>query len=67
MLTPEDLSQQLVEEAGEDPITTAEGVSPPQGERDLRAAGFDLKAERVRASAVIAGLAGETAPASDQA
>jgi hypothetical protein len=67
MLTPEDLWDKLVEEAGEDPIATATRVSPSHAEQDLRAAGFDVKAERERANAVIADLAGETAPASDGA
>jgi hypothetical protein len=67
MLTPEDLWDKLVEEAGEDPIAAAASVSPSQAEQDLRAAGFDVKAERDRADAVIAGLTGDTAPASDQA
>ena len=67
MLTPEDLWNKLVEEAGEDPITAAASVSASQAERDLRAAGFDVKAERERANAVIADLTGETAPASDRA
>jgi hypothetical protein len=67
MLTPEDLWNKLVEETGEEEITAATSVSASQAERDLRAAGFDVKAERDRASAVIADLTGESAPASDRA
>jgi hypothetical protein len=67
MLTPEDLWNKLVEEAGDDEIAAAASVTASQAEPDLRAAGFDVKAERDRASAVIADLMGETAPASDRA
>ncbi len=67
MLTPEDLWNKLVEETGEEEITTAASVSASQAERDLRAAGFDVKAEREQANAVIADLTGEKAPASDRA
>jgi hypothetical protein len=56
MLTREDPSNQLGEETGEDPITAAASVSPSQEEQDLRAGGFDVKADRERANAVIARL-----------
>jgi hypothetical protein len=62
MPSPEDLWNRLVEEAGEDAITDAASVEVTQAEEDLRAAGFDVKAEREQASAWIAGLTGETAP-----
>ncbi len=67
MPTPEDLWKKLVEEAGEDEIAPAASVEVADAERDLRAAGFDVKAERARADAWLANLAGETAPASDRA
>jgi hypothetical protein len=66
-LTPEELWKHLTDEAGEDAIASAAGVSVTQAEQDLRAAGFDVKAERDRASALLADLAGERAPASDRA
>jgi hypothetical protein len=58
MLTPEDLWHRLVEEAGEDAIESAAGTSVAQAERDLAAAGFDVKAERARANERIAELTG---------
>jgi hypothetical protein len=67
MPTPQDLWNRLVLEAGEDPITAAANVSTSQAERDLRAAGFDVNAERERANAVIADLTGEAASASNRA
>jgi hypothetical protein len=48
MLTPEDLWNRLALEGGEDRIAAAASVSASQAERDLRAAGFDAKAERER-------------------
>ena len=65
--TPADLWKQLAEEAGEDDTASAGGVSVSQAESDLRAAGFDVKAERDGANAWLADLAGETAPARDRA
>jgi hypothetical protein len=44
MLTPEEPWQGLVEEAGEDAIASAVTVGVEQAERDLLAAGLDLKA-----------------------
>jgi hypothetical protein len=62
MPSPEDLWKRIVEEAGEDAITDAASVQVTQAEEDLRAAGFDVKAEREQGSAWIASLTGETAP-----
>jgi hypothetical protein len=61
MPSPEDLWNRLVEEAGEDAITDAASVEVTHAEQDLRAAGFDVKAEREQGSAWIASLTGETA------
>jgi hypothetical protein len=58
MPTPDTLWQRLVDEAGEDAIESAAGVSVAQGEQDLTAAGFDVKAERAHASARIEELTG---------
>src|SRR5450755_858993 len=41
MLTPEDLWNRLVEEAGEDAVTDATSVQASQAEQYLKAAGFD--------------------------
>jgi hypothetical protein len=60
MPTPEELWQGLVEEAGEDAIAGAASVSVAEAERDLTAAGFDVKAERARANATISELSGAT-------
>jgi hypothetical protein len=65
MPTPEELWQGLVEEAGEDAIAGAASVSVEQAERDLTAAGFDVKAERARANATMSELSGGTTPASE--
>jgi hypothetical protein len=65
-LTPEELWKKLTEEAGEDAIASAAGVSVRQAEQDLRAADFDVKAERNRAHALIADLTGDSSPASDR-
>jgi hypothetical protein len=59
--TPGDLWLTLVDEAGEDAITSAAAKSVAQAEQDLIAAGFDTKAERARANAHIAALTGERA------
>jgi hypothetical protein len=64
MPTPENLWQRLVDEAGDDAVESAAAVSVGQAQRDLVAAGFDVKAERARAEARIAELTGEPAPAS---
>jgi len=58
MSTPENLWQRLVDEAGEDTVESAAGASVAQAERDLVAAGFDVKAERARAEALIDELTG---------
>ena len=58
MPTPENLWQRLVDEAGEDAVESAAAVSVAQAERDLVAAGFDVKAERARAAARIDELTG---------
>jgi hypothetical protein len=64
MPTPDQLWQTLVEEAGEDATAEAAAVTVSQAERDLAAAGFDVKEERARASTRITELTGEDAPAS---
>jgi hypothetical protein len=64
MPAPEDLWRRLVEEAGDDPVESAAAVSVSQAERELKAAGFDTKAERERASALIRELTGEGPSAS---
>jgi hypothetical protein len=58
MPTPETLWQRLVDEAGEDAVEEAVDVSVAQAERDLAAAGFDVKAERAHAAAVVEKLRG---------
>ena len=67
MPTPEELWKKLALDAGEDEIASAASADVSHAERDLRTAGFDVKAERERAHAWLADLAGETAPASDRA
>ncbi|MGH7439563.1 MAG: hypothetical protein ACRENE_28065 [Polyangiaceae bacterium] len=56
--SPDDLWRQLVEEAGADLIEQAAAVTVEQAERELRAAGFDVAAERRAGEAVIARLLG---------
>ncbi len=58
MPSPENLWQRLVDEAGDDAVESAAAVSVAQAERELVAAGFDVKAERARAEARIAELTG---------
>jgi hypothetical protein len=53
-----DLWKRLVLEAGEDAVETAAKVSVSEADRDLQAAGFDTNAERAKAAAAIADLAG---------
>jgi hypothetical protein len=65
MLTPKDISNTLVQEAGEAPITGGARAIESQAGHDLRAAAFDAKTEREKASTVIAGLIGEAMRASD--
>jgi hypothetical protein len=47
--TPEELWQQLVDEAGEEEIERAASISVAQAEKELAEAGFDVAAERARA------------------
>jgi len=60
MPTPEALWKHLVDEAGEDAIDSAAGVTVTQAEQQLVAAGFDVTAERAKANARIAELTGES-------
>jgi hypothetical protein len=53
-----DLWKELVDEAGEDEIERAASVSVEQAEAELRAAGFDVEAERVKARAFLDDLEG---------
>jgi len=53
----QDLWKQLVEEAGEEEIERAASVSVEQAEAELAAAGFDVPAERAKASAFLDELA----------
>jgi hypothetical protein len=55
---PADLWRDLADDAGEDSIEGSVGVSVAQAERDLAAAGFDLAAERAKATAVLETLGG---------
>ena len=55
------LWQKLVDEAGEELIEEAASVSVAQAENDLAEAGFDVAAERARAEAFLASLAGVAA------
>ena len=51
-----DLWRELVDEAGEDEIDRAANVSVAEAEDELRAAGFDVAAERAKAGAFLDGL-----------
>jgi hypothetical protein len=51
-----DLWEELVDEAGEDEIDRAASVSVAQAEAELKAAGFDVAAERAKASALLDAL-----------
>jgi hypothetical protein len=51
-----DLWKKLVDEAGEDEIDRAASVSVEQAEADLKAAGFDVAAERANANAFLDAL-----------
>jgi hypothetical protein len=51
-----DLWNRLVDEASEDEIDRAASVSVEQAERELAAAGFDVAAERAKASAFLDAL-----------
>jgi hypothetical protein len=46
----------LVDEAGDELVERAASVSVAQAERELREAGFDVKAERAAAEAFLAAL-----------
>jgi hypothetical protein len=66
MPTREQIWNALVDAAGEDAIASAASVGVERAEKELEAAGFDVKAERERASARVAELLGETEPSSDK-
>src|SRR5690348_16844620 len=51
-----DLWNKLVDEAGEDEIDRAANVSVEQAEAELKAAGFDVAAERAKANAFLDAL-----------
>jgi hypothetical protein len=57
--TPEDLWKQLALEAGEEEIERAASVSVAQAERELHAAGFDIRAERAKGNALLDELASD--------
>ena len=67
MADPKKRWQRLADAAGEDAVESAAAVSAADAERDLVAAGFDVKAERVRAEALIAELLGGDAASSKSA
>ena len=52
-----DLWKELTDEAGEDEIDRAAGVSVAEAEADLKAAGFDVAAERAKAGAFLDAMA----------
>jgi hypothetical protein len=56
---PEDLWNSLLDEAADAEIDAAASVSVEQAERELAAAGFDVKAERARAEAFLDELEGK--------
>jgi hypothetical protein len=58
-----DLWNELVDEAAEAEIDRAANVSVEQAEADLRAAGFDVAAERARANAFLEELEGKPSTA----
>jgi hypothetical protein len=53
---PADLWRKLADEGGEDEIDRAASVSVEQAEADLKAAGFDVAAERAKANALLDAL-----------
>lgn len=57
--SPEEIWRRLVDEAGEDEIEQAAGVSVAQAEKDLAQAGFDVAAERAKADALMRELEAE--------
>jgi hypothetical protein len=64
-----DLWRELVDEAGEEEIDRAATVSVAQAEAELKAAGFDVAAERAKASAFVEALGSgvSSSPASETA
>jgi hypothetical protein len=54
-----DLWKELAEKAGEDEIDRAASVTVEEAEAELKAAGFDVAAERAKASAFLDRLAGD--------
>ncbi len=63
-----DLWRELVDEAGEDEIDRAVNVSVAEAEAELRAAGFDVAAERAKAGAFLDALGtGGSTSTSEQA
>jgi hypothetical protein len=54
--SPEQIWQRLVDEAGEDEVERAASVRVAQAEKDLAEAGFDVAAERAKATALLAEL-----------
>jgi recombinational DNA repair ATPase RecF len=56
--SPKEIWQELVDEAGEAEIERAASVSVEQAEKELAEAGFDVAAERAKASAFLDALAG---------
>ena len=54
--SPRDVWKQLVDEAGEEMIEQAASVSVEQAEKELRAFGFDVAAERAKARAFLEDL-----------
>jgi hypothetical protein len=57
--TPEDLWKELAVETGEEEIERAASVSVAQAERELHAAGFDIRAERAKGNALLDELASD--------
>jgi hypothetical protein len=60
-----DLWKELVDEAAEAEIDRAASVSVEQAEAELRAAGFDVAAERARANAFLEELEGKTSTSAE--
>jgi hypothetical protein len=56
MPVADEVWRRIVEEAGEDAVSSAASVSVSHAERDLTAAGFDVKAERAKAEAALVAL-----------
>jgi hypothetical protein len=66
MQQPKNLWQELVDEAGEEEIERAASVSVEEAEAELAAAGFDVAAERAKASAFLDALESGTFEAAPQ-